>query len=112
MFGRLQLGAVRDHPRTTIELGVTDGFDGLRHYERGRFRRAAQTPFLGATEGGRWRAIAELFFGPSAAARALPPFSPPRRPSATAWGFLDGSTGFFSSGLNFGACSHVDSSMI
>ena len=55
MFGRLQLGAVRDHPRTTIELGVTDGFDALRHYERGRFRRAAQTPFLGATEGGRWR---------------------------------------------------------
>jgi hypothetical protein len=33
-------------------------------------------------------AICERFFGPSAAARAMPPFSPPRRPRATAAGFL------------------------
>jgi len=41
------------------------------------------------------------------AARALPPLSPPRRPRATAAGFLDFSGG----GSNLGACP-VDSSMI
>jgi len=33
-------------------------------------------------------AIAERFFGDSAAARAAPPFRPPSRPRATAFGFL------------------------
>jgi hypothetical protein len=36
-------------------------------------------------------AIWERFRGPRAAALARPPFRPPRRPKATAWGFLKGS---------------------
>ena len=55
-------------------------------------------------------AIADRLRDPRAAALATPPLSPPRRPSATAWGFLVGSTGLSASGLNFGACP-VDSSI-
>jgi hypothetical protein len=55
-------------------------------------------------------AIADRFRGPRAAALAAPPFSPPRRPKATAWGFLEGSKAFGSSWLYLGACP-VDSSM-
>jgi hypothetical protein len=39
-------------------------------------------------------AICDRFAGGSAAARATPPFRPPRRPKATAWGFFVGSAGF------------------
>jgi hypothetical protein len=39
-------------------------------------------------------AIRERLRGPNAAALAAPPFNPPRRPNATAWGFFAGSTGF------------------
>lgn len=55
-------------------------------------------------------AICDRFFGDSAAARAAPPFSPPRRPRATACGFFVGSTGFSTGafGSNFGA-SPMDS---
>jgi hypothetical protein len=57
-------------------------------------------------------AIWERLRGPSFAALAAPPFNPPIRPKATAWGFLDGSTGFCSDpGSYFGAWP-VDSSMI
>src|ERR1035437_4337549 len=54
-------------------------------------------------------AIWERFCGASFAALAAPPLSPPRRPSATACGFFDGSTGFSSvPGSYFGA-SPMDS---
>lgn len=56
-------------------------------------------------------AIWDRFRGLSMAALAAPPLRPPRRPRATAWGFLVGSTGFSSLGLNLGAWP-VDSSMI
>lgn len=52
-------------------------------------------------------AIAERFFGPSAAALAAPPFSPPKRPRATAAGFF-----FFTSGASVLVDCPVDSSMI
>ena len=51
-------------------------------------------------------AIWERLRGPSLAAQAASPFSPPSRPRATAAGFL-----CFSTGLYLGA-SPVDSSMI
>ena len=51
-------------------------------------------------------AIAERFFGVRAAARAAPPFNPPKRPRATAAGFFF----FISGGSVFGAWP-VDSSM-
>jgi hypothetical protein len=47
----------------------------------------------------------------SLAALAVPPLRPPRRPKATAWGFLDGSTSFGALGSNLGVWP-VDSSMI
>src|ERR1035437_3576488 len=56
-------------------------------------------------------AIWERLRGLRASALAVPPFRPPSRPSATAWGFLAGSTGLSAPGLNLGACP-VDSSMI
>lgn len=52
-------------------------------------------------------AICERFLGLSAAARAMPPLSPPRRPSATAAGFL----GFTSGAPVFGV-SPMDSRKI
>jgi len=51
-------------------------------------------------------AIWERLRGPSLAALAAPPFSPPSRPRATAAGFFG-----FSTGVYLGACP-VDSSMI
>ena len=54
-------------------------------------------------------AIAERFFGDSAAALAAPPLRPPIRPKATAWGFLVGSG--TDSGSSLGAWP-VDSSII
>src|SRR5439155_16170526 len=74
-------------------------------------------PFIGASQRfphrarAAFAAICDRLRGPSAAALAAPPFRPPKRPRATAWGFLDGSTGFASVGLYLGACP-VDSSMI
>src|ERR1039458_7760044 len=58
-------------------------------------------------------AIWDRLRGDSAAALASPPFRPPNRPSATAWGFLVGSMGFNwgCAGSNLGAWP-VDSSMI
>jgi hypothetical protein len=58
-------------------------------------------------------AIWDRLRGDSAAALASPPFRPPRRPSATAWGFLAGSIGFAwgCAGSNLTAWP-VDSSMI
>src|ERR1035437_7499407 len=56
-------------------------------------------------------AIWDRLRGLRASALAAPPLSPPRRPRATAWGFLAGFAGLWASGLNFGACP-VDSSMI
>src|ERR1017187_2656097 len=58
-------------------------------------------------------AIWDRLRGDSAAALASPPFRPPSRPSATAWGFLVGSRGFAWGwvGSNLGAWS-VDSSII
>src|ERR1035441_7209326 len=56
-------------------------------------------------------AIWERLRGLRASALAVPPFRPPSRPSATAWGFLAGSTGLSAPGLNLGVCP-VDSSMI
>jgi hypothetical protein len=55
-------------------------------------------------------AIWERFLGASFAALAAPPLSPPRRPRATAWGFLGGSSGFVTGcdGSYFGA-SPMDS---
>ncbi len=52
-------------------------------------------------------AIWERFFGPREAARAAPPFSPPKRPRATAAGFF-----FFTSGGFVAGTWPVDSSMI
>src|SRR5438445_9171284 len=43
-------------------------------------------------------AMADRFFLDSDAARALPPFRPPRRPRATAAGFFSGSAAFGSAG--------------
>jgi len=69
-----------------------------RHYLGSFFHRAFAA----------FAAIWERFFGPNLAALASPPRRPPSLPSATACGFLAGSTGLASLGSNFGA-SPMDS---
>lgn len=103
----------------TACLVGTDSWTGSVYYSNGitsRYRRSIQPGqrdgFLSHRALAAFAAIADRLRGPSAAARAIPPFNPPRRPSATAWGFLLGSTGFTScSGSYFWTCP-VDSSRI
>jgi hypothetical protein len=72
-----------------------------------------QLPFFPHRALAAFAAIWDRLRGLKASALAAPPFRPPRRPRATAWGFLDGSIAFGASakGSYFGACP-VDSSMI
>src|SRR5713101_6934385 len=63
--------------------------DVLRSRQRLNLEKLVGTHFFPHRALAAFAEIWERFLGLSFAALAAPPLSPPRRPSATAWGFLD-----------------------
>src|ERR1017187_3674402 len=90
------------------EIQLTDGYTILHAYDRlANLEQINKNRGVVLREGNKvpfshffphrafaaFAAIWERLRGPRAAARAVPPLRPPRRPRATACGFLDGSIG-------------------
>ena len=87
-----------------LEEGNTEHDVACAAVERLLAAHAAKEPCLSDEQIDGLAAICDRFLGDSAAARAAPPLRPPKRPRATAWGFLAGSTGASSRGSYFGTC--------